>query len=361
MDEGSRYWCHMCTEWVIPNMEAEIKCPLCDSGFIEDVGSQRPSDHREDTNDNDDDDDILSELGSDHSLSLWAPILLGMMGSPSWRRRRSRRGEDSETASEGELGRDWDLVSALQRRRRTTAVLQLLRELREGRALDSESSETERQRERDRERERVILINPFNQAIILEGSFDQSSSRNTPSGSFGDYFLGSSLDQLLQHLADNDPNRYGTPPAQKEVVEALPTVKIVGNLSCSVCLEDFEVGAEAKEMPCNHKFHSGCILPWLELHSSCPVCRFQLPSEGSKDSSNGSSANGDNRLQSSISGGGDGEDGGRRSSSWVPVPWPFNGLFSLSDSQNGGGDGENSSSTHAPPGPGSAASRPDED
>ncbi|KAK1316542.1 E3 ubiquitin-protein ligase RING1-like [Acorus calamus] len=337
MDEGSRYWCHMCTEWVIPNMEAEIKCPLCDSGFIEDRGSQRPSDHREDTNDNDDDDeDILSELGSDRSLSLWAPILLGMMSSPSWRRRRSRRGEDSETASEGELGRDWDLVSALQRRRRTTAVLQLLRELREGRALDSESS------------------------------FDQSSSRNTPSGSFGDYFLGSSLDQLLQHLAENDPNRYGTPPAQKQAVEALPTVKIAGNLSCSVCLDDFEVGAEAKEMPCNHKFHSGCILPWLELHSSCPVCRFQLPSEGSKDSSNGSSANGDNRFESSISGGGgggdgDGEDGGRRSSSWVPVPWPFNGLFSLSGSQNGGGDGENSSSTPAPPGPGSAASRPYED
>lgn len=104
-----------------------------------------------------------------------------------------------------------------------------------------------------------------------------NNSSNQPIGSLGDYFIGPGVDMLLQHLAENDPTRYGTPPAQKEVVEALPAVTIDETLQCSVCLEDFEIGTEAKEMPCKHKFHGGCILPWLELHSTCPVCRHQLP------------------------------------------------------------------------------------
>ncbi|KAK1318977.1 E3 ubiquitin-protein ligase RING1 [Acorus calamus] len=347
MDETlvSNYWCHMCTEWVNPIMEAEIKCPLCHSGFIEAMEGQRPSDNNHNNADDDDSDaNIFGELGSDRSLSLWAPIFLGMMGGPMRHRRRHRRG-DSEVseASYAELGRDWDLESILRRRQRRLAALQLIRSLRDGRAEDSENSEAEG----ERRSERVILINPFDQTIILEGSVDQSRDDDAPSGSFGDYFLGSSLDQLLQHLSENDPNRYGTPPARKEAVEALPTVKIDGGLSCSVCLEDFEVGGEAKVMPCNHKFHSGCILPWLELHSSCPVCRFQLPSEGSKEGSNGSSANGgDNRLESGVGGGG---NGGRRS-----LPWPFNGLLSLLGSQ-GDGEGENYSSSSS-----SSSSNPDE-
>jgi len=82
-------------------------------------------------------------------------------------------------------------------------------------------------------------------------------------------------------------------------------VNIQEILGCTVCLEEFELGTEAKEMPCQHKFHSHCILPWLDLHSSCPVCRFQLPTEESKnpcESGSGGgtvSADGDNAESSS--------------------------------------------------------------
>lgn len=86
-------------------------------------------------------------------------------------------------------------------------------------------------------------------------------------------------------LAENDPNRYGTPPASKKAIETLPDVPITEEVansdsnSCAVCMDDFEVGSQAKQMPCKHLFHSDCLLPWLELHNSCPVCRHELPTD----------------------------------------------------------------------------------
>lgn len=102
---------------------------------------------------------------------------------------------------------------------------------------------------------------------------------------FGDYFIGPGLEQLIQQLAENDPNRYGTPPASKSAIEALPTIKITNELlnsdmnQCAVCQDDFENDMEVKQMPCKHIYHSDCLLPWLELHNSCPVCRHELPTD----------------------------------------------------------------------------------
>ena len=357
---AARYWCHMCSQMVNPVMEADIKCPFCQSGFIEEMSSTAG-----------DNQDPETEFGSDRALSLWAPILLGMMGNP--RRRRTRRldfeeeeeeednnDDNGESRHGGEADVERQLESIIRRRRRSSAtILQLLQGIRAG--MQSEMSENsvgdrdnrDRDRERERERDRVILINPFNQTVIVQGSFDSNRGQGENQshiGSLGDYFIGPGLDLLLQHLAENDPNRYGTPPAQKEAIEALPTVTIKDNLQCSVCLDDFEMGAEAKQMPCKHKFHSGCILPWLELHSSCPVCRFQLPADETKRDSDDGSRNSTNTPRASsesgqvsgeegeVEGDGDGRSGNTRRFSF----WPFASLFSSSGPQSGGG---NSSST----------------
>jgi len=355
---AARYWCHMCSQMVNPVMEADIKCPFCQSGFIEEMSSTAG-----------DNQDPETEFGSDRALSLWAPILLGMMGNP--RRRRTRRldfeeednnDDNGESRHGGEADVERQLESIIRRRRRSSAtILQLLQGIRAG--MQSEMSENsegdrdnrDRDRERERERDRVILINPFNQTVIVQGSFDSNRGQGENQshiGSLGDYFIGPGLDLLLQHLAENDPNRYGTPPAQKEAIEALPTVTIKDNLQCSVCLDDFEMGAEAKQMPCKHKFHSGCILPWLELHSSCPVCRFQLPADETKRDSDDGSRNSTNTPRESSESGqvsgeegegeGEGDGDGRSGNTRRFSFWPFASLFSSSGPQSGGG---NSSST----------------
>ena len=43
---------------------------------------------------------------------------------------------------------------------------------------------------------------------------------------------------------------------------------------CAVCLEEFSAGDVLANLPCGHRFHWGCALPWLEGSSrSCPFCR----------------------------------------------------------------------------------------
>ncbi|KAL2930411.1 E3 ubiquitin-protein ligase RING1 [Bienertia sinuspersici] len=161
----------------------------------------------------------------------------------------------------------------------------------------------------------------------------------------GDYFFGPGLEQLIQQLAENDPNRYGTPPASKTAVEGIPSVKVNQELLCSdssqcaVCMDEFKLGAEAKQMPCKHVFHGDCILPWLELHNTCPVCRYELPTDDPDYEQRARSGNGN--------GNGDGgtEEGSQNDRTVerrfrISLPWPFRGA---AEGSNTSGDGANES------------------
>lgn len=43
---------------------------------------------------------------------------------------------------------------------------------------------------------------------------------------------------------------------------------------CGVCQEEIEKEHEARAiMECMHMFHDFCILKWLEINNTCPLCR----------------------------------------------------------------------------------------
>lgn len=47
---------------------------------------------------------------------------------------------------------------------------------------------------------------------------------------------------------------------------------------CSICLQDAAEGEKMRRLTaCSHCFHAGCIDPWLEKRSTCPLCRAQVP------------------------------------------------------------------------------------
>ncbi|CAL5189288.1 unnamed protein product [Lathyrus oleraceus] len=45
---------------------------------------------------------------------------------------------------------------------------------------------------------------------------------------------------------------------------------------CPICMEEFKLGDQACQLPCNHRYKFECILRWLHNNTTCPVCRLQL-------------------------------------------------------------------------------------
>ncbi|XP_018459203.1 E3 ubiquitin protein ligase RIE1 isoform X2 [Raphanus sativus] len=45
---------------------------------------------------------------------------------------------------------------------------------------------------------------------------------------------------------------------------------------CAICLDQFKTGETLVHLPCTHKFHSICLLPWLDTNVYCPYCRMDI-------------------------------------------------------------------------------------
>ncbi|KAH9746134.1 RING-type domain-containing protein [Citrus sinensis] len=45
---------------------------------------------------------------------------------------------------------------------------------------------------------------------------------------------------------------------------------------CCICLSSYEDGTELHALPCNHHFHSTCIVKWLKMNATCPLCKYNI-------------------------------------------------------------------------------------
>ncbi|KAK4766074.1 hypothetical protein SAY87_007716 [Trapa incisa] len=102
---------------------------------------------------------------------------------------------------------------------------------------------------------------------------------------FDDYIYTADHGMLIGQVTEDVNAVMGKPPASISVVENLPLVVVCkedvkkNESLCPVCKDEFKVGEAALQLPCGHHYHSDCIMTWLGMRNTCPVCRYELPTD----------------------------------------------------------------------------------
>ncbi|XP_075867811.1 E3 ubiquitin-protein ligase RNF115 isoform X1 [Nelusetta ayraudi] len=252
-----RFFCHCCKCETKPNFP-DFVCPRCDSGFIEEVNEDSSLLHHSASSSTEDSDSLFSEL--------WQLLFMERSALLSHPPSSESDPEDSEQVSTSQSCPSPVTPGNIETR--------------------DEDSLAQSELERSSRPAVEGMVQQF-----LAGLFGNNgnpgaapaalSSMLQLYGNPGDYAWGQGgLDAVITELLGQLENT-GPPPAQKEMISSLPTVCISEEqtecrLECPVCREEYSLGESVRKLPCLHYFHSQCIVPWLELHDTCPVCRKSL-------------------------------------------------------------------------------------
>ncbi|XP_029938300.1 E3 ubiquitin-protein ligase RNF126 isoform X1 [Salarias fasciatus] len=264
---SSRFFCHRCSAEIRPRLP-EYTCPRCDSGFIEELLEDRSADYGSmpTISSGPSNQQPFEHTADPHWYAFptgYVPFTLGVFDD-TFDVGATLGAEDNQ---EAENRRERDLAS----RQRYSA-----RQLR--------SRHSSRQVGRH---EGVPTLEGIIQQV-MNGIIAPTAMPNIGVGPWGvlhsnpmDYAWGANgLDAIITQLLNQFENT-GPPPADRDKIKSLPTVQITDDhvasgLECPVCKEDYIVGENVRQLPCNHMFHNECIVPWLEQHDTCPVCRKSL-------------------------------------------------------------------------------------
>ncbi|KAL2089923.1 hypothetical protein ACEWY4_014611 [Coilia grayii] len=264
---SNRFFCHRCSTEISPRLPDYI-CPRCESGFIEELLEERGTENgtASSTSSNDQNQQRFENL--DHHVftfpSAYGQFALGIFDDSF----DFGTGLPAEDGREAEHRREHEAAS----RQRYSARQPRGRHVPRRHAVRHEG---------------VPTLEGIIQQLV-NGIIAPTAMPNIGVGPWGvlhsnpmDYAWGANgLDAIITQLLNQFENT-GPPPADREKIKNLPTVEItdehVGSgLECPVCKEDYSAGESVRQLPCTHLFHNDCIVPWLEQHDTCPVCRKSL-------------------------------------------------------------------------------------
>ena len=139
---------------------------------------------------------------------------------------------------------------------------------------------------------RFQFSNNNNNFFMPEFSQFGSTNNSTFQDNFSSNFRSNVLDLHFWDdiLAQMQQAEKAEKPTAKNALSKLKVFKMdksyckedkgkLENPNCIVCMADIEMGADTLLIPCGHMFHDKCIELWLEKHNTCPVCRFELPTD----------------------------------------------------------------------------------
>ncbi|XP_077281375.1 E3 ubiquitin-protein ligase Iruka isoform X6 [Temnothorax americanus] len=283
----SRFFCHKCSveiERLLPN----FTCPRCASGFIEELeGSSNEGSSGMDMNSedlSDGDIDILTlnpSQRSDRDRDL-IDMIMGLSNTYA---------NQQLSTSQPSGGGNRNYVLGSRRRSNWSRTPQ------DGRRTSSN---------RRRQESLQVPIENFIQDFIFNlsgaASLGNSVGQDAQStsvlflGNPGDYVWGrDGLDAIVTQLL-NQMDGTGPPPLSRNQIDEIPTTTITQSqvdckLQCSVCWEDFKLSEPVRQLPCQHVYHAPCIVPWLELHGTCPICRQNLGDQNQAEANQDTGAN----------------------------------------------------------------------
>eukprot|EP00735_Rhodelphis_limneticus_P002907 TRINITY_DN139_c0_g1::TRINITY_DN139_c0_g1_i1::g.14253::m.14253 TRINITY_DN139_c0_g1::TRINITY_DN139_c0_g1_i1::g.14253 ORF type:complete len:308 (+),score=25.79,sp/Q8LPN7/RNG1L_ARATH/32.29/9e-39,zf-RING_2/PF13639.1/1.9e-13,zf-RING_3/PF14369.1/5.5e-08,zf-RING_3/PF14369.1/5.3e+03,zf-RING_3/PF14369.1/3e+03,zf-rbx1/PF12678.2/1.8e-06,zf-C3HC4/PF00097.20/1.1e+04,zf-C3HC4/PF00097.20/1.4e-05,zf-C3HC4_3/PF13920.1/3.2e+03,zf-C3HC4_3/PF13920.1/1.5e-05,zf-C3HC4_2/PF13923.1/2.9e-05,zf-RING_5/PF14634.1/0.0004,zf len=265
-----RYWCHQCNAEFTSR---ELQCPTCEGFFVEELEDEMADNPRnfarraprtaagtgaEDDGDGDGEGDDRPVPFHDLIEMLMAILQTAQPGPDRPQAQAAAEGNDSESDRERPAGANQE--PGPNEPHRSTRPLRAL----------------------------LQVLSNFDVEMVGDHAGGPGGAAPAAEGgrrrfNLADYGFGQSFDQIMSQIMDHE-NRFGNPPAAKSVVDGLQKItiseeQVVEQIECAVCKDALHTGEEGSALPCTHVYHYDCLVPWLKLHNSCPVCRFELPTD----------------------------------------------------------------------------------
>ena len=150
-------------------------------------------------------------------------------------------------------------------------------------------------------------VSPFSGSVnrspydfaVFEGPIAEGDFANPSSNFFLDNFASNFISNFINPntrivFINNMQNQHqGNPPAAQTAIDKLKHFKMEKKYckkgdkdpnklefpECSICLTEVNEGEDTILLPCGHMFHEACVTKWLQIHNTCPLCRFELPTD----------------------------------------------------------------------------------